>query len=119
MRYLVEDDALQARIARQVVDRGCYLSATVLLETAWVLRSRYGWPRDVIAMALTGFTDTPTVTVASDRFGWALGRYASGADLADMLHIAESAMTDQFATFDRKIARQVGADTPIPIETLS
>jgi len=61
--------------------------------------------------------DLPTMTVDDPgRLQWALGRYAAGADLADMIHIAASAEL-AWPTFDRRAAAGAGADAPISIET--
>lgn len=50
---------------------------------------------------------------------WAIGRYRLGADWGDMMHLAAGlADSDSFATFDRRLARRAGRDTPLPIETL-
>ena len=54
VRLLIEDDAAQTRRARKLVDaavteqEAVLFSLPVLLETEWVLRSRYELPRDTI-----------------------------------------------------------------------
>ena len=50
VRLLIEDDASQTRRARKLVDTAIaeqetvLVSLPVLLETEWVLRSRYAFP---------------------------------------------------------------------------
>lgn len=83
-----------------------------------MLRSFYRWPRDAIAGVLLDFIDMPTVIVEPADAGWALSRYAAGADLADMLHLLTAIGCERFATFDRRIAKATGLHSPIPIETL-
>jgi predicted nucleic acid-binding protein len=81
----------------------------VLLETEWVLRSRYRVPRSTILMALRRLIGLEQVTldhpVAATR---ALDHFESGLDLADALHLALSAAAAEFATFDRKLAQRAG-----------
>lgn len=120
VRIIVEDDPAQQRRAASLLEFPAFVSATVLLETAWVLRSNYGLSRPSIANALLGFIDAPTIVVVDETaIRWALERHARvESDLADLLHIATSAGTEHFATFDQKLKRQAGPDTPIPIEVV-
>jgi predicted nucleic-acid-binding protein len=41
-RYLLGDDPVQNPIAERTIADGAYVSLTVLLETHWLLTSRYG-----------------------------------------------------------------------------
>jgi predicted nucleic-acid-binding protein len=118
VRLLVEDDQAQARMARDTLSQGCIISSTVLIEVEWVLRSYYRWPRDVIAEALGEIIDLPTVTVNSINVRWAIGRFAEGADFADMMHIVSAQGATGFATFDRRVGKDAGPDSPVVVETL-
>lgn len=88
------------------------------MEATWVLQSSYGQPREAIAEALTTILDINTVHTPDDAgVRWAIDRYARyGADLADMLHLVASKESEVFLSFDRRLTRQAGPNSPIPIE---
>lgn len=115
---MVEDTPDQSATARATLSRDFILTASVLVETEWVLRSKYRWPREAIAAALREIIDLPGLAGAPERISWALDRFAAGADLADMVHIISAEGASSFATFDWRIAREAGPDTPITVETL-
>lgn len=94
------------------------VTASVLAETEWVLRSQYRWPRSAIAASLLELADLPHLVEAPAGIRWAIQRFADGADLADMLHLISAGAATTFVTFDRRLAPQAGPDTPLPIETL-
>ncbi len=60
VRYLVRDDEPQFEKANRLIKRGIgsgeavFVSLPVLLETEWVLRSRYGLNKAEIAEAISG-----------------------------------------------------------------
>ncbi len=61
VRYLTGDDAKQSARARAVIESGSvFVSTTVVLESAWVLRSVYGFSRDAVANALRAFLGLPS-----------------------------------------------------------
>jgi predicted nucleic-acid-binding protein len=115
---MTEDDPDQAERARVIVQEDFQVPATVLVETDWVLRSFYGWSRAQRAAGFKILLDMPSAVSIPRRAGWAVDRMAAGADFADMMHVAASEGASSFATFDSKLARRVGADVPIPVETL-
>ncbi len=119
VRVLTQDAPQQAAIARDLLSRDFILLAGVVMETEWVLRSLYGWPRARIAMALAEIADLPALRGSPAGFAWVIARYAAGADFADMLHIAATPPAERFATFDRRIAAHAGPDAPVAIETLA
>lgn len=120
LRWLVEDDQAQCAIAREVFEQPVALSWTVLLEAAWVLRSRYRFSDAETAELLGRLLEVDTVFVPDSKLVlWALRRFSGGADIADMIHIAAAFPHDAFATFDRSIARAAGPDSPLAIETLA
>ena len=52
VRYLTGDDPGQAARAKAAIDAGdVFVSTTVLLESAWVLRSVYGFAEEEVAAA--------------------------------------------------------------------
>lgn len=113
VRLAVVDDAAQVQIVRRLVaENSVFISNTVLLETEWVLRSRYKeTPADihsffcaVLAAEQTSFENSETITQALD---W----YQLGADFADALHLVACGKTVMH-TFDQNFcsaARNVGA----------
>lgn len=119
VRFLTHDHAAQAQIAEAVLRDGFLLCSTVLIETEWVLRSSYGWPRDRIAHALYALMDMPELLGAPTGSAWAIDRFADGADLADMLHLCGSENATAFATFDRRLDAAAGSNPPVAILTLA
>jgi predicted nucleic-acid-binding protein len=105
VRYLVEDDPDQADRAEAVLLSGAILvPTTVLLETAWVLRSGYRFDRAAIVDGITKLLGLPGVQAEdSAAAGRALTWYAQGLDFADALHLASSGRAEAFATFDRAL----------------
>jgi len=64
IRYLIRDDQQQYEKARRLIDREVskgeplLVSLLVLLETEWVLRSRYELPKSEIVAAFSALLDT-------------------------------------------------------------
>ena len=109
VRFLARDDEEQAGIADEIVAAGDLLVIpSVLLEAEWVLRSRYGLPRNEIATRLSAVCGQSGVTVASESavLG-ALTAYATAGDFADLLHfaLASELGATVFLTFDREFSR--------------
>jgi predicted nucleic-acid-binding protein len=118
-RFLARDDAAQTAVADQIMQGQCYVSLTVLLETVWLLASRYGQSRAAICDSLTEVVDLPNVTTPDDAWViWAIGRFRSGADFADMAHLIDARRAESFVTFDRGVAKAAGENAPLLVETL-
>jgi predicted nucleic-acid-binding protein len=93
VRFLVKDDHAQFERAQKLIRRqasegeGVSISLLVLLETEWVLRSRYDLSKNEIAGALSGLLDSTEVriedeaTVERALFVWK----DSAAEFADCL----------------------------------
>ena len=119
VRILLNDDPDQAEEALALVREGVFVPITVLLEAQWLLASRHGQRREEIVAGLWSFLSLDTVSVADwPAVDWALGRYAAGADFSDMVHLILAAAADDFATFDRSVAKQAGDQAPVPVLTL-
>lgn len=63
VRFLVQDDQAQFERARRLIKRessgeAVLISLLVLLETEWVLRSRYGLTKGEIVATLSGLLDS-------------------------------------------------------------
>lgn len=106
VRFLVEDDADQQRVAAELIESGdVFVPLTVLLETEWVLRDLYEYDKVDVLRQLQAFAGLPTVHLeeanrADRAFAWA----QAGMEFADALHLASAA--GSFATFDRKLAKR-------------
>jgi predicted nucleic-acid-binding protein len=120
VRFLVRDNPTQAgRAAALVRANEIWVSKTVLLETEWVLRSLYGFPPERLAGALRAVAGLPTMFLEDEvAVAKALHWFKEGLDFADALHLASAGNATQFATFDRKLAKQVSRTTTLEIATL-
>lgn len=120
LRLVLDDDDAQLGAVRALMARDTlFVSLGVLLETGWVLLSRYRLSRGDVADTLVLIASLEGVVVARPALAlWAIERYREGADLADMLHLVSAAKIGAFATFDRRIARHAAAGAPVAIETL-
>ena len=118
-RFLLRDDAEQYRLAVSVLTGGAFVPLTVLMETAWLLGSRYRQPRDAVVAALrTVMSISGVVIEAAPHINWAFARSEAGADIADVIHLVAAHDMPAFVTFDRALVRLAGPDSPVPIETL-
>jgi len=120
-RLLLRDNPAEERAAAEFIERNsCLVGWTVLIELCWVLERSARLPLDQVVSGLAMLAEIDTITLPDEAaFAWALARYAEGADFPDMVHIATAVgQADQFATFDRKMARQAGTDAPVSILTL-
>ena len=118
VRFLVRDDEAQFEKARKLIRREVaagqrvFVNQLVLMETEWVLRSRYAVPKNQIVEAVSGllnatdvqFEDEPAIEEA--LFIWK----DSIADFADCLIGAKNRRLGcrTTATFDAKAARLPG-----------
>ena len=120
LRLILQDDETQLALIESVmVDQRLFFPLTALMETGWVLASRYQLDRNTIADALMAFLALDRVEVArAELVGWAIERFRAGADWADMIHLAASRKVGGFLTLDRKLVQQAGERPPVPIETL-
>jgi predicted nucleic-acid-binding protein len=114
LRFAVNDDAQQIVQARRAIGtQAMWISATVVLELEWVLRSRYGYERKDIHTFLTHLLDTTNVSVEDEaQVATALDWYAEGSDFADALHLARTQSRGVMLTFDAsfcKPAQRAGA----------
>jgi predicted nucleic-acid-binding protein len=118
VRFLVRDDEAQFEKARKLIKREVaagrrvFVSQLVLLETEWVLRSRYSLPKNLIIETISGLLDTTDVrfedepSIEEALFIWK----DATADFADCLIGAKNRRLGcrATATFDVKAARLPG-----------
>ncbi|MGH8226461.1 MAG: PIN domain-containing protein [Steroidobacteraceae bacterium] len=118
VRFLVRDDELQFERARRLLRRAAeqgesvLISLVVLLETEWVLRSRYGLARAEVLSAFSGLLDSVELVFedeASLEQALFMGR-ESPAQFADCLIGARHWALESRATasFDAKAQRLPG-----------
>jgi predicted nucleic-acid-binding protein len=115
VRFLVRDDELQFAKASRLIKRevgareNVFVSLLVLLETEWVLRSRYELHKNEIVEAISGLLDASEVqfedepAVEETLFAWK----DSAADFADCLIGAHNRRLGcrATATFDAKAVK--------------
>lgn len=118
VRFLVRDEEAQFERARKLIKRevsaggSVFVSQLVLLETEWVLRSRYSLPKNQIIAAISGLLDAADVqfedepAVEEALFVWK----DTAADFADCLIGARNRRLGcrATATFDAKASRLPG-----------
>ncbi len=112
VRYLVQDDPVQAKQAARLIERRCTpddpgcINLIVLCETVWVLTSAYGFGRDAISDAIDQLLHAVEITVESDQTVVAALRLyrSSKIDFADALIAVRNQQLgcDHTATFDRE-----------------
>ena len=118
VRYLTQDDAIQARRANAAIaeatadgDR-CYVGAVVLCELTWVLREAYQQSKADLLKTLDLILATRQFLVGDkDSVREALEAYRSGrADFADYLVgiSARQAGCSDTVTFDRRLRGAAG-----------
>lgn len=119
VRWLVNDDAEQCaiveRLLRAAVARNerLFVPVTVLLETEWVLRSRYRFDRASIAAAMDALLSVPEIELQNEmplEVALWLFKREKTADFADCLHasLAGDATKDPLLTFDVRASRLEG-----------
>lgn len=118
VRYLTNDDELQARRALKLLEQSeaVFIPITVLLELEWVLRAAYlAKPAD-IHRSLLHILGLPMVTAESvGQVAAALDYYSQGFDFADALHLACSDSAQTVYTFDEQFIRK-GKHTVPPVK---
>lgn len=119
-RFFV-DDADDAQAVKQrpaavaALAERSFVSVTVLLELEWVLRGFYELPRTSISRVMRALAGIEHITL-EDRGAVlvALDGFDKGLDFADALHLARSARTSGFATFDRRLAKRAKGLALVP-----
>lgn len=112
VRLFVCDDAAQGKCAAELFARAeeVFIAKTVVLETAWVLQSAYGFPRHEVAGALRRLAGLPNVVLEdAEQVAFALDLASRDIDFADALHIATCREAGTFYTFDRRLIRHGAA----------
>ncbi len=117
VRYFAQDDARQSAAATRLIEKSLsanergFVSLVALLETVWVMESRYHADAQTVTDIVIDLLDTASMEVQdATAVGKAIQRYAEGGvDLHDCLIV--SLATDRKAevvTFDAKAAKRLG-----------
>jgi len=118
VRFLVRDHEAQFERARRLIKRevgageAALISLVVLLETEWVLRSRYGMPKSELMRAISGLLDATELefedeaAVEEALYVWK----ESATEFADCLIAAHHRRLGCWATatFDARAVRLPG-----------
>ncbi len=116
VRYLTQDDPVQAPIATRVInglreDSPGYIPTVVWAETYWVLTRSYGFRRNDVVERLSALSLADEIR-AEDPAGLATAFTAArrGADLADALidTTANRVGCEAVVTFDKRAADRLG-----------
>ena len=118
VRLLTKDDPIQYKKAHALFKASpIFISATVLLETEWVLRFCYEFSQLKINDALTKLIGLPNIKVDKpNALPAALALHQQGADFSDALHLAQAAHCDVFYTFDKKFITQAKNNELCPVQ---
>lgn len=111
-RFFV-DDADDPQAAKQrpaamaaMSERG-FVTVTVLLELAWVLRGFYELPARDVSRVLRALAGIEHITLEDrDAVLAAIDAHDRGLDFADALHLARSGRAGAFVTFDQRLAKR-------------
>jgi predicted nucleic-acid-binding protein len=117
VRLLVDDGSEQVAPARQVfADGPVFVPVSVMLESAWVLRSNFGFKRAQICDAFDRVLGLASVTVQDDHIvESAVASCRRGLDFADALHLQSSAECDVLYTFDAPFIRKAKRTNSAPV----
>ncbi len=107
VRFLADDDQAQTNLAEALMhDNTVFLPHTVLLETEWVLRSRYHKKREKSLEFSRLLLEIENVVLEDAiQFETALTWYAMGADFADAMHLSACKQAI-LHTFDHDFCKQ-------------
>ena len=117
LRYLVEDDEEQAKLARRILEedmtpeRPGLVTLVAVLELDWVMRAQYDFKAKTVAEVISGLMASPNLVFERANVVQAALAFVHG-DLADnILHLTGSAEgCSHTVTFDRKFSRLPGVE---------
>ncbi|WP_160009485.1 type II toxin-antitoxin system VapC family toxin [Rhizobium sp. 18055] len=107
VRLLANDDSDQWATAA-ALSKSFHLIVlpTVILETEWVLRSKFKLQRSYILELFRGMLNSDAIIVAErERIARSLECFEAGMDFADALHISLTGDGETFVTFDRDLVK--------------
>ena len=106
-RNLVDDGSEQSRRARQCfAENEVYVSDTVLLETEWLLRSRFKFSHMQINDLFSALLSSEHALFENiTRIATAVLGHRKGLDFADAMHLVASQGCDSMVTYDQEFIR--------------
>ena len=106
IRLATNDMPQQAEIAEKLLKSNqVFISRTVLLETEWVLRSRYKIIAKQIGSFLSALLNQDNIIIENQQqIEHALKWYELGADFADAMHLAVCEKSPLY-TFDKDFCK--------------
>jgi predicted nucleic-acid-binding protein len=118
VRYVVQDDPKQGRVAQQYVEQcadqdvSLFLPTSVILETEWVLRSVYLFSKDSVVGVFVGLLEAREMMFQDEpSFERAVFLYREhNIDFAVCLHLATAHTFDHLPlfSFEKKAGRVPG-----------
>ena len=120
VRWLTDDDAKQSDVVASLLesaaknDARLFVPVTVILETEWVLRSRYRFDKPSVTAALDALLGVAELEFqtepALEQALW-LFKQTGSPDFADCLHVALVSQAGQgpLLTFDERASKLEGA----------
>ena len=108
VRLLLNDDLVQVQQSKQLFSQNdIYISDSVLLESAWVLKHSGKYTHLQIAEGLRRIGGFPTVSVENPkRLALAWEWVQDGLEFADAFHLADAQALNKFVTFDQKFVKR-------------
>jgi len=116
IRYLVQDDPKQSKMATSFIEKHCsheapgFIGHIVLCELVWVLEGNYGQSREQIADILEKLLQTAELEVMESEQAWrALRDYrVSKVDFSDHLlaRMNTAYGCEETVTFDKQAGKQ-------------
>lgn len=109
VRLATNDVAADRDAVAQLIEKNeIRIPKTVLLETEWVLRSRYRYSIGQVLGFFEYLGGLASVYLEDEEsVRWAMAAAAMGIDFADAMHLSMAAHTnEQFYTFDRTLHRR-------------
>lgn len=112
-----EEDKIQKLIARKILQQPSFISLTVILETAWVLKGHYKFSHEEIAEVMTLLCDITHIDIENQIFlKKSITHFRNGMDFADALHLSQANHCEQLYTFDKKfIAKSAKLQSSTPV----
>ncbi len=104
LRFLLNDDPDQSPIATRIMESNVTIPITVLLETGWVLASRYGFDRRKLAQTMITLVARRDIHVADrEALHEIFSAFSLGGEFADAIHLVASRGSEAFVTFDQGV----------------
>jgi predicted nucleic-acid-binding protein len=120
-RALVDDSSAQTASARRLMRDGpVFVPESVLLETEWVLRSRFMLDGPTIVQLLLSLAATANVHFEDRaRVMHTILAYERGLDFADAMHLYAARDCEALVTFDKEFGRRSRQlDDTVPVRTI-